>query len=471
MPVSQESISGLQQYLAILESQYELSRITVPTDPLLEIAAITDRVCKSRKGGKALLFESPLDSHFRVATNLFGSQMRSCLALGIDSLDRLTEKMAELLARIPAPDIASLDRQITDLPEFSRCTPRTCSNHYPQLNVMEAPDLRAFPFLQSWPGDGSADGYPRYITLGQVFTRHPDSGKQNCGIYGAQLRGATELALRWKPSSGAARHLESYRCRGLAMPVAIALGGPPAVTFSAMLPLPGELDEITFAGFLQNIALDLCACRTVPLSVPTGCEVIIEGYVHPGETVREGPFGNHTGGYSPATDASLMGVTAISYRQDAIIPATIVGPPPMEDCWMAKVWERLLLAFLKRMIPAVHELCFPLEWVFHQSAIISLENPDPAMVRETAAQLWKTPWFSHSRLLIFVDATIGTSDMREVAWRAINVCEFRHDSFSDSTGRRLALDATGCRTPQPRIRPDSSIAKQVAKRWKEYGLK
>jgi len=416
------------------------------------------------------LFESPADSRFRVATNLFGSQKRICLALGINRPDRLTEKMAALLALIPDPDITGLDRQIVGLPGFSRYTPRSCLNHDPQLDAMESPGLSAFPFLQSWPGDGSTDGYPRYITLGQVFTRHPESGKQNCGMYGAQLRGATELALRWKPGSGAARHLESYRRRGQAMPVAITLGGPPTVTFSAMLPLPGELDETTFAGFLQNAALDMCACRTVPLSVPAGCEVIIEGYVHPGETVREGPFGNHTGCYSPATDASLMRITTISHRQDAIIPATVVGPPPMEDCWMAKAWERLLLAFLKCLIPAVHELCFPLEWVFHQSAIISLENPDPAMVRETAARLWNTPWFSNSRLLIFVDAMFDTSDMRGVAWRAINVCDFSHDSFNDSTGRRLALDATGCRSPQPRIKPDNVIMEQVAKRWKEYGL-
>lgn len=470
MIASRETIHELHQHIALLESCHELARIKVKADPVLEITAITDRVCKSSNGGKALLFESPVDSRFPVATNLFGSQRRVCLALGIDHPDQLTERMSVLLNSISTLDIAHLDHQIAGLPEFSRFSPRAFSNHDPQLDTMEVPDLRLFPFLQSWPGDGSADGYSRYITLGQVFTRHPDSGEQNCGMYGAQLRGATELAIRWKAGSGAVRHLEVHKQRGQGMPVAIALGGSPAATFSAMLPLPGNLDEITFAGFLGSTALETVACRSVPLRVPAGCEVVIEGYVNPGETVIEGPFGNHTGCYSPATVASLMRVTAISHRRDAIIPATVVGPSPMEDCWMAKAWERLLLAFLKRLIPGVSELCFPLEWAFHQSAIISLDNPSPAMVRETAARFWNTVWFSGSRLLIFVDNGVNASDMSGVAWRAINNCEFSCDSFSDGSGQRLALDATGCRAPRQRIVADSGILQRVAERWKEYGL-
>lgn len=460
----------LQQFVALLDAQLELSRITVPTDPLLEIAAITDRVCKSPGGGKALLFESPVGSAFPVATNLFGSPHRVCLALNIDHLDRLTERMTKLLDRIPAPHMTSLDSQIAGLPEFSRFIPLSSPAPDPHLTAMEPPDLRQFPFLQSWSADGSADGYPRYITLGQVITRHPDNGLQNCGMYGAQLRGATELALRWKAGSGAARHLESFRRRGQPMPVAIALGGPPAATFSAMLPLPGDLDEFTFAGFLGMAPLETVACRSVPLRVPAGCEAVIEGYVQPGETVMEGPFGNYSGCYSTTMDASLMRVTAISHRRNAIIPATVVGPPPMEDCWMAKAWERLLLAFLRRLIPAVHEICFPLEWIFHQSAIISLDNPSSAMVRETAARLWTYPWFSAARLLIFVESGVDTARMTDVAWHAINSCEFTHDSFSDASGKRLALDATGCRVPRQRIIADSGIVRRVAGRWNEYGL-
>ena len=463
-------INDLHQFITTLESRGALARISVETDPLLEISAITDRVCKSPTGGSALLFEQPSGAHFPVATNLFGSLARVCLALGVDDLDQLTEHMSSLLKRISSPDLAILDHQIAALPEFSRYAPRISQDHDPWLVEMETPALTPFPFLQTWPGDGAASGHPRYITLPMVFTEDPLSGRPNCGMYGAQICGATELALRWKAGSGAARHLESYRRLGRPMPVAIALGGAPAAIFSAMFSLPGELDEVTFAGFLRGAALDLCACRNVPLKVPAGCEVLVEGYVDPAETVREGPFGNHTGCYSPATDACLMRITAISHRPDAVIPATVVGPPPMEDCWMARAWESVLLAFLRQLFPGVSGICFPLEWVFHQSGIISLESPSPAMVRETATLLWNTPWFSKARLLIFVDAGVTTSDLSGVAWRAINYCEHGNDYYYDSTGTRLALDATVHRESEPVIECDSGVELRVAKRWKEYGL-
>jgi len=462
--------TDLRQFITLLESHNELARVTVTTDPVLEIAAITDRVCKYPSGGKALLFEHPTGSCFPVATNLFGSLQRVCLALGIDHLNALTDKMSALLNRIPTPDMACLDRQITALPDFSRFAPRASTGNVPNLTAMETPDLIAFPFLHSWPGDGSASGHPRYISLPLVFTDAPDGGAPNCGMYRAQVLGPAELAIRWKEGSGAARHLEAFRRRGERMPVAIALGGPPALTFSAMFPLPGELDEVAFAGFLRGQPLDLVSCRSVSLSVPASSEVVIEGYVDPSETAMEGPFGNHTGFYSPAGPAVSMRVTSISHREEAVIPATVVGPPPMEDCWMAKAWERVLLAFLRKLVPPVAELHFPLEWIFHQSAIISLDNPTTGMVRETADVLWSTPWFSAARLLIFVDAQADGVDLSGVAWRTINLTESSHDMFYDTSGKRLALDATGCRFMRQRLGGDAAVADRVAKRWREYGL-
>jgi len=463
-------IKDLRHFITLLEADNELRRIRVEADPLLEIAAVTDRACKRPDGGKALLFEQPTGSPFSVATNLFGSLRRICLALGIDRLDELTGKISSLLDRIANPEISCLDRKIAALPEFSRFAPRIAADHDPNLESMERPDLTVFPFLQSWPEDGSVCRFPRYITLPQVFTTAPDGGNPNCGMYRCQVRGARELAIQWKPGSGAARHLEAFRRRGEPMPVAIALGGPPAALFSAMLPLPGDLDEMTFAGFLRGEALEMAACRSVPLCVPVGCEMVIEGYADPVETVMEGPFGNHTGSYSPAASAALLRVSAISLRTEAVIPATLVGPPPMEDCWMAKAWERLLLAFLRRLVPAVVEIHFPLEWIFHQSAIISLDNATPGMVRETAGVLWSIPWFGVARLLIFVDADCDPSDPATVAWQSINLAEFGQDLFHDTTGKRLALDATGGRLPRSRVVMDDAVSERVARRWREYGI-
>ena len=462
------SSDDLQQFIAFLESKNELTRITVQVDPLLEIAAVTNRICKEPDGGRALLFERPAASAFPVATNLFGSLRRTCLALGVEDLHLLTTKLTALLDRIPEFTLAGLDRHIAALQDFTRFAPQPAPPFWTES--MELPDLTAFPFLQSWPGDGDASGHPCYITLPQVFTAAPDGSSPNCGLYRAQVRGKRELALRWKAGSGAARHLEEFRRLGKTMPVAIALGGPPAALFSAMLPLPGDLDEMTFAGFLRGEAIGMAPCRTVPLRVPATAEVVVEGFVDPAETVMEGPFGNHTGAYSPAGPAALMRITAISHRPGAVIPATLVGPPPMEDCWMARVWERLLLAFLKKLIPAVTEIHFPLEWVFHQSAVISLENPSPGMVRDVAATLWGTPWFSDARVLVFVAADTAPADASVVAWNSINLADFGHDLFHDPSRRRTALDATGSRLARRALQADPGTDLKVDQRWQEYGI-
>jgi 4-hydroxy-3-polyprenylbenzoate decarboxylase len=462
------SLRDLQQFISLLDNRDELSRITVETNPVLEIAAITNRVCKQPDGGRALLFMNPGGAHFPVATNLFGSCSRTCLALGVDDMSCLTAKMDSLLGRIAAPEPAQLDRQLGALEEFSRFTPLAQSPSW--SDVMTKSDLTAFPFLQSWPGDGSAGGHPRYITLPQVFTAAPDGSAPNCGMYRAQVLGPQELAIRWNPGSGAAGHLAAFQRLGIHMPVAVALGGDPACLFSAMLPLPGELNEMTFAGFLRGEPVGMSACRTQPLQVPNRADVVIEGFVNPFESVVEGPFGNHTGYYSPAGPAALLRVTSISLRPDAIIPATVVGPPPMEDCWMAKSWERLLLSFLKILHPAVSELHFPLEWIFHQSAIISLENPKPGMVREIAALLWNTPWFSSARLLVFVDARVDPADPSGVAWRAININGFTRSLFHDTTNKRMALDATDVTALHLPISSDPAMDLQVQRRWQEYGI-
>ncbi len=464
------STNDLQQFITILETNHELSRVSAGTDPILEIAAITDRVCKNPGGGRALLFEHPYGSCFPLATNLFGSRRRMELALGIDRLDLLTERLAALLAQIPAPAFDRLDRQLAGLPGFSRYA-RLCAPSPGAADmIMASPDLTVFPFLQTWPADGSADGYPRYITLPLLFSADPDGNGPNCGMYRCQVRGPRELAIRWNPASGAARHLEQYRLRGERMPLAVALGGPPAAIFSAMMPLPGDLDEMAFAGFLAGAAIEMVPCRTIPLHVPATAEAVVEGFVDPEETVTEGPYGNHTGAYTPAGPAALLRVTAVSHRPDAVIPATVVGPPPMEDCWMALAWERLLAAFLRRFVPPVADIRFPLEWVFHQSGVISLENPRPGMVRETAEQLWPLPWFAAARLLVFVDAGADGADFAGVAWSGINLADFGRDLFPDASGKRWAVDATGSGLARQRIVPDAAIAEHVARRWREYGV-
>jgi 4-hydroxy-3-polyprenylbenzoate decarboxylase len=306
--------------------------------------------------------------------------------------------------------------------------------------------------------------------LPQVFTVDPAGGTPNCGVYRIQLRGERDVAIQWKESSGAAKHAELFRHSGAPMPVAIVLGGDPSMLFSAMFPLPGDLDEVTFAGFLRGAPFEMIPCRTVPLHVPSGAEVVIEGYVDPDAHVTEGPFGNHTGYYAPAAPAALVRVTAISHRRDAVIPATVVGPPPMEDCWMAQAWERLLAAFLNRLAPSIKDIHFPFEWIFQQSAIISLENPQAGMVRNISTQLWALPWFKTARILLFVTADTECSTLAHTAWRCINVTDFKYDSILDESTGRMALDATGCRLSRAAVKSSEPCAALVVQRWKEYGF-
>lgn len=461
------SMKDLHDFIAHLESGDELVRIRVETDPLLEIAAITDRVCKRAYGGRALLFERPTGARHPVATNLFGSVRRTTRALGIDRLEQIDDRLSSLLGQIPAPLFEQLDRQIALLPEFARFTPPL--GQATGLQAMQS-DLSCFPFLQTWPGDGSAEDHPRYITLPLVFSAAPDGSSPNCGLYRCQVRGKVELAIRWQPGSGAARHLEAFRRAHERMPVAIALGGPPSALFSAMMPLPGDLDEMTFAGFLAGEPIPMSPCRTVPLRVPATAEVVIEGHVEPDETVMEGPFGNHTGCYSPAGAAPLMRVTAISHRADAVIPATVAGPPPMEDCWMALAWERVVAAFLRRLLPGLVDIRFPPEWVFHQSGVVSLADPSPGAVREIAQRLWALPWFAAARLLIFVHAGEAPVDFSAAAWRAINLADPGLHLFRDPAGLRLALDATGSTLALRRILPESAVTERIARRWNDYGV-
>ncbi len=460
--------SDLRTFIATLEHTHQLTRISATTDPLLEIAAITCRICQQQDGGPALLFESPRGSRFPVATNLLGSHQRVALASGTGDLNKLTIKIRELLRQLPNLQFETLDQQLSQSPVFSSFARTPATPAWDQTQPVS--DLSLFPFLQNWPGDGSANGFPRYITLGQCHTTAPDGSTPNCGVYRAQICGKQQLAIRWNATSGAARHLKQYRRNNLPMPVALALGGDPGLLLAAMMPLPGNLDEVTFAGFLQGAPQQFSPCATIPLSVPASAELVIEGFVSPNQFFQEGPYGNHTGSYSPAGKAALMQITRISHRPDAIIPATVVGPPPMEDCWMTGAWERVLLAFLSTMIPAIVDIHIPLAWSFHQSAIISLETPSSGMVRDISAQLWKLSWFSASRILVFVAADETPLAKTDISWRCINLVDATDDMIFDATHTKIALDATGRGRTTPRLIHDTATEAAVSGRWEEFSL-
>jgi len=467
----------LHDLLAELERLGELHRVQVQVDPLLEVAAVTDRVSKTPGGGPALLFERVAGTDMPVTTNLFGSPRRMALALGVASLDDLAVRMDGLLALLP-PGLTNQGlAALSSLEEFRPFVPVESGGAGCREIVDDAPDLRRYPFLQSWPGDGG-----RFITLPQVFTRDPETGLPNCGMYRVRIFNGTQCGIRWHAGQGGEIHWRKYRERGERMPVAIALGGDPAAMTAATLPLPENVDEMQFAGWLRGKPLEMVRCRTSELLVPAGAEMVIEGYIEPGDMAPDGPFGNHTGFSIPSAAVPVMGVTAITRRRDCIYPATVVAPPPAEDCFMAKAAERLFLPLLRRRWPAVVDINLPLEWIFHGGAIVSVRDPGEGGVRRLVEEIWASGMLGAARVVVVVDDDTDVRDLSRVAWRVMNMADWRSDLFVAQgretpplpwLGGRLGIDATRkerFRSVAPELGMDDATKELIEERWREYGF-
>lgn len=460
---------SLQGLIRQLEQQGELQRVSVAVRLEGELTAIVRRVSAGPAGGPALLFEQAGAADQPVAANLFGSVKRMEAALGGRKPAGLGDAFEALLETLPEIDPADLGEQLNRHPALTGFRPVTVVAPPCREYSSEKVDLLQLPFPQNWPNDGTVAGTGRYITLGQIFTAAPDATSPNCGIYRCQIHDHRTLAIRWRPESGADQHHQLFKARQARMPLAIVLGGPPCLTLAAAWPLPAGLDELRFAGWLQGQPVSVTTCLHSPLQVPADAELVLEGFAEPDETLPEGPFGNHTGRYAAAGQAVKVTITRITRRVSPIIPITVVGPPPQEDCWMMLGWERLLAALVRRLIPGVRDLCLPLPWVFRSSAVIALETSDPLQVRTIIRRLWQLPWFSTSRLLVLVDAAaVETGNLLRVAWQVVNEADWQTDLVADVTGARLALDAT--RKQLDDLLEEGPIGRLVSERWKEYGL-
>jgi len=459
------SCYDLREFLDRLEALGELQTIAAPVSPLLEIAAITDRVCKGAAANRALLFTAVAGSGFRVATNLFGSEKRAAAALGVEQLSSLTARFDTLLAGCAGTTAAEKLAALPATPAWQAAAPVMTSAAAATQLFDCSEGLAALPILKSWPRDGQPEHDGRFMTLPLVITSAPDFSDSNCGMYRAAVVDNETIAVSWSSSSGAALHAAAWREKGEPMPVVIALGGPPVLTFAATLPLPVGLDEFSFAGLLAEEPQDVYRCGN-GLVAPAAAEAVLEGYLLP-ESIGSGAFGNHTGGYTPSASAAAVKVTAIHCRRDMILPATVVGRPPMEDCWLARAGGMLFLALLKIDLPQVTGLHLPFAGIFHGAAIIAVSNAR-GRGRELLAAIRTTPWFAVSRLLVLVDAEQDPADEAGVCWRVMNCVDWERDLVI--VADRLSIDAT--RKPGARIPAvaDAETAALVAKRWREYGF-
>jgi 4-hydroxy-3-polyprenylbenzoate decarboxylase len=452
----------LRELLAALEGAGELQRVAATADPQLEIAAIVDRVCKGPGGGPALYFERPADYAAPVLANLFGSPRRLARALGVAGLDALGTRLGAALAAAGAGESSGDGFQRLARLLAAPCwQPRLLADGPCREVGGDAALLRAIPALHAWPGDGG-----RYLTLPLVFTRPPGGGVVNCGMYRLQLYADDTLGLHLAAGADAARHLAAWGERNEAMPVAVALGGPPALLFAAGLPLPPGVAETALAGWLQGAALEMVACTASGLAVPAMAEYVIEGEIRPGESRLEGPFGNHSGRYVPAAPAPLLRVARVGRRRP-LYPCTVVGPPPMEDCFLAKAAERLLLPLLQIDIPEVVDWNLPLATIFHGAALVAARVPAGGG-GGLLERLRRHPLLARARLLVLFDAHVDVQDAAGCYWRAVNGADPGRDLHIAES--RLAIDATGS-DPAWEVGADAATRRRIAERWAELGLK
>jgi 4-hydroxy-3-polyprenylbenzoate decarboxylase len=378
----------------------------------------------SKKFGPALLFEKPKGAKFPVLTNMYGSYKRMNLALDSENLDALGERIHEYL-EIERPD--GIIKKLQMIPKLSKLTnifpdhvKRGCCQDV--VLTGDQVDLSILPVLTTWPGDAGP-----FITLPVVFTKNPETGVRNAGMYRMQVFDKNTTGMHWHRHKGGAYHYHLAEKLGKRLEVAVAIGPDPAVTYAATAPIPDEIDEMLFAGFLRNQPVELVKCKTVDLEVPATSQFVLEGYVDPKERRREGPFGDHTGYYSLADDYPVFHVTAITHRHDAIYPATLVGPPPMEDCFMGKATERLFLPLIKKQLPEVVDMNLPLEGVFHNLCFVSIDKRYPGQARKVMYALWGMGQMMFTKIIVVVDKNINVQNVSEVLWRIGNNVDPRRD--------------------------------------------
>ncbi|HUA99444.1 MAG TPA: UbiD family decarboxylase [Terracidiphilus sp.] len=474
----------LRDWIKALEKHGELKRITEEVSPELEITEITDRVSKIGSGagaktagsyapgGPALLFEN-VKGHpgHKVLINQFGSERRMALALGVERVDQIAERIQGLM-NVKAPEgLFDKLKMLPQLGALASAFPKTVSGKdapCKQVILREGFDLNAFPILKCWPHDGG-----RFITLPCVHTRDPRSGegtgKRNIGMYRMQVYDGRTTGMHWQRQKVAAEHYrealrnavtaseavhEVYgpkgarvavmaesaggaaaipdgpigglpqvtlgQVNGSRLEVAVAIGTDPATTFSAIVPAPPEVEEFLIAGFLRGKPVEIVKCETVDLEVPAHAEIVLEGYVELGELRAEGPFGDHTGFYTLTDDYPVFHLTCITHRRDPIYAATIVGKPPMEDAWMGKAVGRIFLPAMKMTIPELVDVNLPVEAVFHNLMIVSIRKSYPGQARKVMSAIWSLGQAMFTKCIVVVDEDCDVQNMAEVVLRVAN---------------------------------------------------
>lgn len=484
------AFKDLREFIAELEKRGLLKRIKTEVDCELEITEITDRVSKmSGEKNVALLFENVKGYNMPVLMNAFGSMERMAIAFGVEKVDDVADEIRQML-RLPYISLQNKLDVLTILPMIKRAInfPKYVKNAPCQeVIIRDNPSLDEIPILKCWPQDGG-----RFITLPLVFTKNPKTGKRNVGMYRLQKYDARTTGMHWHIHKNGAENFRDAKEMGTQkIEVAVAIGTDPVLTYAATAPLPRDVDEIVFAGFLRHKSVEMTKCVTVDIEVPATSEIVLEGYVDGDELRREGPFGDHTGYYSLADDYPVFHITCITHRKNPIYPATVVGKPPMEDCYIAKATERIFLPMLQQLIPEIVDINLPLTGVFHNCAMVSIKKSYPQQAKKVMQAIWGMGQMMFTKMIIVVDEHVDVQDENEVWWRVFNNIDARHDlvmvdgpldvldhsSPYPKWGTKLGIDATKTWPEEGHSRewPDEiemteTVKRQVDAKWKELGL-
>lgn len=438
----------LPDFLEALEKKGLMDTVHTEVDPYLEITEIADRV--SKRHGPALKFTHVKGSKYPLVINTMGSFERLAMGLGVERLDEIAERIHDFMDLASYATLQGKLRAIPRLAPLPFIFPRKVKKA-PCQDIVEEADLDTLPILHCWPQDGG-----RYITLPLVFTKDPESGQQNTGMYRLQVYDKKTTGMHWHLHKDGREIYEQYRRLGRKMPVAVAIGCDPAVIYAATAPLPKMIDEMLFAGFLRSKPVELVKCIASDLYVPAHAEFILEGYVDLDERREEGPFGDHTGYYSLQDSYPVFHVEMITRKKHPVYPTTIVGKPPMEDCYLGKATERIFLPLMRIQCPEMIDLDFPLEGVFHNCAIVSVKKAFPLHANKVLYALWGLGQMMYTKMIVVVDEDVDVHDYAKVLVALVeNVSAPSHlvltegplDALDHASERafqgfRLGIDAT-----------------------------
>ncbi len=480
--------TDLREFIEALDKAGELKRIPFEVDPRLEMTEFADRSVKT--GGPALLFEKPKGSAMPVLLNAFASEKRMRLAMQVDSLEVIAGRISEYLQmRMPEGFLNKL-KMLPILAEVGAFFPKIVKDG-PCKEVIRRDNfsLRDLPVLHCWPQDGGP-----FITLPMVFSKNPETGKRNCGMYRMQVYDDRTTGMHWQTHKQGAEHYRRLLKEGKAkrMEVAVAIGCDPASMYSAILPLPPDLDEMMIAGFLRSKPVEMVKCETNDVEVPANAEIVLEGYVELGELRTEGPFGDHTGFYSLEDEYPVFHVECMTHRKNPVYATTIVGPPPMEDFYMGKAVERIFLPLMRLQLPEVRDICMPAEGIFHNLLLVSIRKSYPLQARKVMHAIWGLGQAMFSKVIVVVDEDVDVQNLSEVAWKALNnidpqrdiefvmgpIDSLDHASRLPNFGSKMGVDATRKWKEEGFVRPwpdviamTPEVKERVAELWKKAGLK